>query len=118
MQWRRHGKRFAGPSAQTGNRTTDERLTVLARRRVKDAGTQAMRTEARTIAGAAEVLAGRTGYSEVSYKGLILSRAAAVASPFGRKQYDGSWDISLYSAKKYIRWYKRKLEEVYEGEER
>lgn len=51
---------------------------------------------------AAEILAGHTGYDTVMYRGKIFRRSVAVAEG-GRRQPDGSFDISVSAAKQYIR---------------
>lgn len=54
---------------------------------------------------AAEILAGHWGgVGSVEYRGATYHRINAVFSAFGRKQKDGSYDISKFGAEKYIKF--------------
>ena len=60
-----------------------------------------MRTTAKNIEEAAAILAGKTGYDEVEYQGIVFRRSSACASEFATRK-NGVTDISILSAKKYI----------------
>ena len=60
---------------------------------------------------AGEILAGKTGYDEVVYKGERFSRAVVV-SIAGRRRPDGSRDISSSAARQYVRETLRRMEGI------
>ena len=60
-----------------------------------------LKTSVKSIEAAATILAGKTGYDEVEYLGLSFRRSSACASEFATRK-NGTADISMSSAKKYI----------------
>jgi hypothetical protein len=66
-----------------------------------------MKTSVKTLQEAAEVLAGKTGYNVVEYRGIEFRRVVACTSEFAR-----NGDISVAGAKKYIRDYLREELEI------